>query len=138
MLSHWIRGPKGKDATKKDIRENLDKNIAIGTEIKAYLIDWEKMDEFPKMDLYIPAEHDEFVQIAFDKEYVSEEQILDVDCTIIDQCKLVIALGDHSKSRGMKIELDYAENNSIVILYMPELTPETIKTLKFSLKLLLS
>ena len=137
-MSHWIRGPKGIHATYKDIRDNLDKNIAIGTEIKAYLLDWEKMDGFPKIDLYIPAEHDEFVQIAFDKKYVSEEQILDVDCTIIDKCQLVIALGDHSKSRGMKIELDYATENGVAILYMPDLTPETIRTLKFTLELLLS
>ena len=139
-MSHWIRGPKGKQATKKDIRENLDKNISIGTEIKAYLIDWEKQNgtDFPKMDLYIPAEHDEFVQIAFDNKYINEEQILGVDCDIIDRCQLVIALGDHSKSRGMKIEIEYAEEHSIPVLYMPNLTPETIKTLRFTLKLLSS
>jgi hypothetical protein len=132
-MSHWIRGPKGENATKKDIRENLDKHIAIGTEIKAYLIDWEKMDGFPKMDLYIPAEHDEFVQIAFNRHYVNEEQILDVDKEIIDRCQLVIAYGDFTKSRGMKVELEHAGEHDIPIYFMPCLSKDTIKTLKFAI-----
>jgi len=136
-MSHWIRGPKGEQATKKDIEENIDKHILIGTEIKAYLIDWEKMDGLPKCDLYIPAEHDEFVQIAYDKKYLDEHKILDVDCEIIEKCNLLIAFGDPSLSRGMQIEMEYAASNGIPIYFMPTLSEDTIHTLNFTIKLLL-
>ena len=129
-LSHSIRGPGGIYATKEEIWANLKKYIAVGTEIKAYLIDWEKQDGFPKMELYIPADHDEFVQIAFDKEYINEEQILDVDCDIIEGCSLLIACGDHTQSRGMKVEIQYAVDNRIPIYYMPAFSDATIRTLK--------
>lgn len=136
-MSHAIRGPKGQNATKKDIEENIAKHIKIGTEIKAYLIDWEKMDGLPRCDLYIPAEHDEFVQIAFDKKYLDEKKILDVDCEIIERCNLVIAFGDPLDSRGMQIELDYAANNGIPIFFMPTLDANTIHTLNYTIKLIL-
>ena len=115
-MSHLIRGPKGEAATKKDIDYNIKTHINIGTQIKAYLIDWEKMSGLPKCDLYIPAEHDEFVQIAYNKKYMNEEQILDVDCAIIDKCDLLIAYGDFRQSRGMQVEINYAENNNMQII----------------------
>lgn len=110
----------------------------IGEEIKAYLLDWEKMDGYPKCDLYVPAEHDEFVQIAFDKKYIDETQILDTDCEIIRRCNLVIAYGDPLRSRGMKVEIDYATEHDVTVLFMPNLSPDTIHTLKFTIKLLTS
>lgn len=136
-MSHSIRGPSGIDATKEEIGVNLKKYISIGTEIQAYLIDWEKMDGFPKMDLYVPAEHDEFVQIAYDKEYINEEHILDVDCTIINDCSLLIACGDYTQSRGMTVEIQHAEDKGIPIYYMPAHSEATIKLLKHSIKLIL-
>lgn len=136
-LSHYIRGSKGINATKEDIETNIYKFISVGIEIKAYLIDWEKMDGFPKMELYVPADHDEFIQIAFDKKYINEEQILDVDCNIINKCNLLIACGNYTQSRGMKIEVQYAENNGIPIYYMPLILEETIKQLKFTIRLIL-
>ena len=129
-LSHYIRGPKGNEATQKDIAENIAKHIAIGTEIKAWLIDWEKMDGFPKCDLYIPAEHDEFVQIAYNKSYIKEEQILDVDCNIIRKCSLLIAWGDPSRSTGMTVEVEYAGRIGIPILFAVALNNSTIMALK--------
>ncbi len=136
-MSHSIRGSSGMDATKEEIGVNLKKYIHIGTEIQAYLIDWEKMDGFPKMDLYVPADHDEFVQIAYDKKYINEEQILDVDCTIINDCNLLIACGDYTQSRGMVVEIQHAEERSVPIYYMPTHSKDTIKLLKHSIKLIL-
>lgn len=135
--SHSIRGPSGIDATKTEIEANLIKYVRVGTKIKAYLIDWEKMDGFPKMDLYVPAEHDEFVQIAYNKKYINEEQVLDVDCTIIDSCSLLIACGDYTQSRGMQVEIQYASEHGIPIYYMPLESKDEIKSLKYSIKLIL-
>ena len=136
-MSHSIRGPNGLNATHVEIEANLKKYIGVGTEIKAYLIDWEKMDGFPKMDLYVPADHDEFVQIAFDKNYINEEQILDVDCEIINSCSLLIACGDYTQSRGMQVEIQYAGDKGIPIYYMPLISKDEIKSLKYSIKLIL-
>lgn len=136
-LSHFVRGANRDEATTKEIEINIAKYIAIGTEIKAYLIDWEKMDGFPKMELYVPAEHAEFVEAAKDKKYLAEKQILDVDCEIIDKCSLLIACGDYAQSRGMTIEIQHAEGRGIPIYYMPTHSEATIKLLKHSIKLIL-
>ena len=135
--SHSIRGSSGINATHEEIEANLKKYALIGTEIKAYLIDWEKMDGFPKMDLYVPADHDEFVQIAFDKNYIDERQILDVDKEIINSCSLLIACGDHTQSRGMTVELEYARHKEIPIYFMPMFSAGVIAPLKHSLRLIL-
>ena len=136
-LSHWIRGPKGKNATKEEIQYNINKFIRIGQEIQAYLLDWEKMDGFPKMDLYIPAEHDEFVQIAFDRNYLKEEQILDVDCGIINGCNLVIVYGDYKLSRGMQVEIEHATEMGIPIYFMPSMDSASIRSLNFAIRMIL-
>ena len=136
-LSHMIRGPKGLDATDKEIQDNIDKHITIGTEIKAYLIDWEKMDGLPRTELYIPAEHDEFVQLAYNKKYINEEEILDIDCDIINKCSLMITFGDPTYSRGMQIELQHAIDNEIPVYHMPSMSIVAIKSLKFAIKLIL-
>ena len=136
-LSHSIRGPSGVNATTEEIGANLRKYVVVGTEIKAYLIDWEKMDGFPKTELYVPADHDEFVQIAFDKEYINEKQILDVDCDIIKTCNLLLACGDYIQSRGMKVEIQYAKDNGVPVYFMPTISDSIIKALKYTLKLIL-
>jgi len=134
-MSHWIRGPKGVNATVEDIKENIKNNIIIGTIIKSYLIDWEKMDGLPKCHLYVPAEHDEFVQIAFEKHYVSEQEILDVDCSIIDSCDLLLVYGDYMSSRGMKVEIEHALSVGIPVYYMSTIDASNLHGLKTSILL---
>jgi hypothetical protein len=112
-LSHPIHGKKGDKATKKDIYNNCMKVQKVAEEIKAYLLDWCRMDGFPKMDLYVPAEHDEFIQITYDDKLLTIDQILDVDCKIVQKCSMLIAYG--SISSGMARELDCAQANGIPI-----------------------
>jgi hypothetical protein len=95
------------------------------------------MDSLPKMDLYVPAEHDEFVQIAYNKKYINEIDILSVDCDIINRCDLLIIFGDASTSIGMQTELKFAEKNNIPIYFMPKLDKATIDSLKFAIQLVL-
>ncbi|KKM07782.1 hypothetical protein LCGC14_1730470 [marine sediment metagenome] len=102
-LSHSIRGLKGTDATHEDMRKNCEAIKKVAEFIR---------ERISGIDLYVPAENETFVLIAFDKEYITEEQILDVDCTIIDDCDAVIcrveAIGDQLQG-GRKIEIDHAE-----------------------------
>lgn len=135
-MSHPIRGKKGNDATSKDVEEanNLAKNI--GEQLKAYLIDWEKMDGFPKMELYVPADHDEFVFIAYSNGYITETEVLDVDCKIIDKCSLLIVYGDYLSS-GMQVEFEHATKKGIPIYKMPTLSDLSIEALRFAIHLIL-
>lgn len=136
-LSHAVRGVNRDIATHREIETNVVKYIAVGIEIKAYLIDWEKMGGFPKMALYIPAEHAEFVEAAKDKKYLNEGQILDIDCGIINKCSLLIAYGDHTQSRGMQVEIQYATDEKIPVYFMPNFKDSSIKALKYVIKQIL-
>ena len=137
--SHIIRGPKGNKATQEEIDFNIHTFKKIGEQLRAYFLDWEKMDNYPPIELYVPADHDEFVQIAYKNKYITEEQILDVDCKIIDTCNLVISWG-HPKetgSGGMKIEWDYACRNGINIYTMTEIDNLQIEALQFVIHLII-
>ncbi len=136
-MSHCIRGKSGSKATDREIWDNIEKYKSIGEELRAYFIDWEKMDGFPKIELYVPADHEEFVQVAWRKGYIDEEQVLDVDCDIVDRCSLLILFGDYY-SKGMKVEGNYAGKVGIPIFNMPLINEVTIQALKFSIHLLLT
>lgn len=82
------------------MKENCDKAILIANVIRNAL----------QVDIYCPAEHEDFVLTAYQKRYVTEKQILDVDCTIIDGCEGVIIYvpeGDELQG-GRKVEYDHA------------------------------
>ena len=134
-MSHTIRGRKGKLATDKDIEVNIKKACWVGEQIKAYLIDWEKMDGLPKSYLYVPGEHDEFVQIVYNNKWLSEEQVLGADCEIIDRCHLVIAYGEYH-SRGMEVEIKHAAEHNIPIYFMTNISQPALEHLKSSIILI--
>jgi len=130
-LSHPIRGPKGNLATKETIERNCWKAIQIGREIKAYLLDWEKMDGFPSGDLYVPAEHDEALAIALQKGYLTVDQVLDIDCEIISRCDLLLVYGPLSS--GMKREVQYAQKHNIPLLFFDKWDRRVSISLKYVL-----
>lgn len=101
-LSHSIRGKYGKDATNAQMKANCDKAILIANMIRNAL---------PSIEVYVPAEHEDFVLTAHQKHYITEEQILDVDCTIIDGCDGVIIYvpKDDRLQGGRLVEYDYAK-----------------------------
>lgn len=135
-MSHSIRGKNGVNATQEEIDKNIEHAIEVGTQIQAYAIDWEKMEGFPPINIYVPANHDEFVQIAYHEGYLNETQILDTDCIIINRCDLVIVYGE-PYSRGMQIELSYATRMEIPVFKMPVLNEMTIDALRYVIYLLL-
>ncbi|MCP5019620.1 MAG: hypothetical protein GY938_30705 [Ketobacter sp.] len=99
--SHSIKGKYGEDATHTQMKENCDAMIALANQLRKAL---------PDIEFYVPAEHEDFVQIARGVGYLSEEQILEVDCGIIDGCDAVIVFvpdGDELQG-GRKVEYDHA------------------------------
>jgi len=98
-VSHSIRGKYGKDATAKEMNLNCQRAIKFGNGLR---------ETFPEYNFYIPAEHDLFVQKAYFKNYLTEEQILDIDCDIITECEaMLIYAPDGHISRGMGVEMRF-------------------------------
>lgn len=109
-LSHPIRGKKGKDATFADMKNNNKKTIVKAKQLRQHLDD-------DSIYLYVPAEHDEFVLIAYKRGLLTEKDVLDVDCEIVDSCNLLLIYNwEEHISRGMQREIDYADEHNIPIL----------------------
>lgn len=108
-LSHPIRGAKGAVATQEDMEANNRKAIEFAWQLRA---------RFPGLDLYVPAEHDEFVMHAYMAGYLTEQEILDVDCTILRKCDLLIVyMPDGHVSSGMSREIAEAALRGMYVGY---------------------
>ncbi len=99
-ISHSIRGIKGSEATHDEMSANNAKAIEFCQELKVGC---------PDVDFYCPAEHDEFVSLAYENEILTDVEILEIDCRIINDRHLVLAWepGKHT-SNGMMTELVHA------------------------------
>lgn len=107
-VSHCIAGKYAEKATAEQKLANCDKAILFGKQLAK---------EFPNIDFYIPGKHEIFVIVAFRKNYLTLEQVLDIDCDIVSQCNfLVVFAPDDYISKGMRIEIDYAVENNIPVV----------------------
>lgn len=121
-LSHAIRGKAGPDAS----HDTQTKNCAEAKRVANIL-----RRLFPKLELYVPAENETFVQIAYDTGHLGEKEILDIDCKIIDNCDgVIVYVPDGDKLQGgRKIEYDHAvaTNKPVCIFHTPEETANWIE-----------
>jgi len=109
-FSHAIRGRKGLNAT----AEEMDNNCAIATAVCNWI-----RQHIPELELYVPAEHEEFIQIAYLKKWLSEKQILEIDCEILERRDLLIVLEiDGWHGGGISVEIEHAEKRGIPIYYL--------------------
>ena len=110
-FSHSIRGKLGADCPIETQEENCAAAIEVTNEIRLAC---------PEFDIYVPAENEEFVQIAFNMMYLTEKQILDVDCVIVDNCDIVLVYvpeGDELQG-GRLVEYTHAKGiNKPVLVY---------------------
>ena len=113
----------------------LQNYINIGIEIYAYLLDWEKMEGYPKFRLYVPADHEVFIHSAYKSKFINKKQITSINCKIIEKCDLLILFD----KRGFDIneELSYAKQEKIPIYTMPNLSPIAIDALKLAIKFII-
>ena len=121
--SHSIRGKYGKAATPTQMKENCDAMIVLANRLR---------EAMPSIEFYVPAEHEDFVQLAYNHHYLREEEILDIDCLIIDNCDAVIVLvpdGDKLQG-GRKVEYNHAVDSGVpVVVY--RLVGEAIEWLAY-------
>jgi len=109
-LSHQIRGQKGKDVTFSDMVVNCNLAIVVGKQIRRLM---------PHLKLHIPAEHEEFVNRAYENKFLTEKQILTVDCQIINNCDLVFVYVPNAWiGGGTGIEIRHAQKKHIPIYFI--------------------
>ena len=122
-VSHSIRGKKGLKATNEDMHRNNDSAIIFGRALRR---------KWPGVNFYVPGDHDEFIMIAYRDKYLTEKQILDVDCKIIQGCAFMIVYSpDNYLSRGMKVEIEYANENGIPVIVVGSLDKAGVASINY-------
>ncbi len=110
-LSHAMRGKPVYAVNSSEHGNNCEIAIGLAEELR-------KM--FPKLRIYVPAESEPFVGAAYKKGYLTIDQILELDCIIVDQCDMVVVYvpeGDELQG-GRKIEYDHAvETHKPVVIF---------------------
>ena len=106
-FSHSIRGKSGSDATPEEQRKNCQAAINMADAIRK---------KCPWLELYVPAENEEFVGFTFKYAYLTEAQILEIDCMIADEYNdamlILIPVGDELQG-GRLYEFNHAIDNCI-------------------------
>lgn len=109
-MSHPIRGPLKDKATSQDMRRNNEYALEMADMIRSFIP--------TVIDLYVPAEHEAFVTRAWKYGYLSENQILVVDCAIIQEHKdvLLVFAPYGPPVGGCSIEIICANDNDIPVI----------------------
>ena len=99
-FSHPIRGAAGESATPEQIKQACEECSEVAWQI----------EEDMGIVLYVPADHDEFVQVAYKSGLITERGILLTDCDILSRRDFVLAYDPSGSmvSRGMRIEIEHA------------------------------
>jgi hypothetical protein len=93
-ISHSIQGRYGTNATDKQMDANNRRAIKITKKLRKEFGD--------KIDFYLPAEHEGFVHRAFRMGLLSIDEILVIDCDIIQEKNiLILYIPDSFISGGM-------------------------------------
>lgn len=75
--------------------------------------------ELPDLKVHLPADYEAWVQIAYWHEFITEEQILRVDCEILSTCDgMIVFAPDDYISKGMQVEIDWCNTNKIPYLML--------------------
>jgi hypothetical protein len=124
-ISHPIRGKLGDDATDESMATNNTIAKAAGKEIR---------DALPDLQLYIPAEHDDFLLLHGVIPVNMVEELLALDCAIVHDCDMML-IYDHEfhLGHGMQREYDYAMANNIPIVVFNEVNDEVIKDIAIAM-----
>lgn len=112
-FSHSIRGQMGKDATKAYMKRNCDAALEVAIWIRKTI---------PEIELYVPAEHEDFVHISYRDNYLTEDEILEIDCKILAQQDFHIVHEVNGwLGGGIGVEIVAAKKYNKPIFYISEL-----------------
>jgi len=107
-LSHAIRGSTGDSAPREITEKNCKEAIVIANTLRRHI---------PKLDIWVPAEYEPWICLAYNMKYLIIPEILEVDCKIVEMQDLLIV---HNKNGweggGIKNEIERAEEKNIPII----------------------
>ncbi len=120
-LSHCISN--GGVLTEEIMKENCQRAIDFANFLRVH---------FPLLDVYVPAEHEDFVHKTYAEKLLTIKQILQIDCVIVKTNDIVIALMHDGKiSDGMAVEVNFAKTENIPVFYCDDDRPfATIRNLE--------
>ena len=132
-LSHPIRGDNSQKMSENNKAAIVGANF-LRTFFKAIML----KENLPLIELYVPAEHEEFIWLAYQKQFLTLEQILAVDCEILRNTDALL-YWSRTKSNGMKVEKKFAQENKIPIFIIKEkfISSSTLLRLKKFIKFLI-
>ena len=129
-FSHSIRGKKGRDATKAD----MDRNCAEAKKVALWI-----RENVPEIELYVPAEHEDFVYIAYTDNYLTEDEILAIDCKILSGLDFhIVHEVEGWLGGGIGVEITAAHKYGKLIFYISSLDGATLAALRVIVKDLLT
>ena len=121
-FSHSIRGKAGANATEEDMMKNCAKAMEVAAWIR---------ESVPEIDLYVPAEHEDFVSIAYKDKYLTEDQILEIDCKILKKRDFhIVHEVDGWLGGGIEKEINAAKKYRKPSFYVSELDEVTAVALR--------
>jgi hypothetical protein len=114
-MSHPVRGPLKDKATHDDMVANCKLSVGMANKIRDYLaMNYRDVDP----EVYVPAEHEEFVHRTFTNGMLTVDQILHVDCQIIEEkyndlLLVFVPYGPLVEGEGRSIELEHTRKCKI-------------------------
>lgn len=128
-ISHPIRGAKREKATSREMKANCDQAKRVTNRLRKLL---------PELSIYCPAEHEDFVGLAYKRKYLTERQILTIDCKIVRECQILLAycptLDFPVASNGMMKEIGVAKKYNIFVIEVRKIDLKTISNIQKVIK----
>ena len=107
-ISHSIRGKDDIKATKEVKDANNQKAMLFAKNLRKH---------FPNVLFYCPAEHEDWIQRALNKNIITIKDILNIDCDIVSEHHILLVYShDQYLSRGMLWEIQRAQHCGIPII----------------------
>jgi hypothetical protein len=119
-FSHPIRGSAVEKASLDVQMSNSERAAAVEREIHFYM---------PHLDIYVPGYAERFVGYSYKSGMLTDSQILEIDCKILQDCDGVIVY-DFDTSKGVEIEVAYAIEHGIPVFRFKEFNQRTLKDIQ--------
>jgi len=124
--SHAIRGHAGDKCPEEQRDFNKAKAIEWGKKLWLYF--------GSQLELYIPGANDDWAVVGLEKGYLTIDQVLDIDCSIVEGCDVLLIMDWEGISGGMGREIDAANKSGIPTRVITGVDEIELKALKIWLE----
>lgn len=120
-MSHPIRGITGDAATKEVQIANSEKARSAAMVLR---------NKINGLDVYCPGDAEKFVYLTYANGWLTDDQILEIDCKIEEDCDLLLVYEFDRLGKGCRVEIEAADKFGIPIIRFSEVTPEVISSIR--------